>query len=63
MTLKGYGAYVEELLDAVVLHVLGNLLYLRLVLFVDAERLHQTFYVHIDLLLYFKFIILFSTTI
>jgi hypothetical protein len=47
-------AYIKELLDAVVRHVLGHLIYFRLVLLVNAQLLHQTLYVHIDL---FKFII------
>ena len=38
--------YIKQLLDSVVLDVLGDLLYLALVLLVDAQVLDQSFSVH-----------------
>ena len=43
---KNFEAYIEQLLNSVVLNVLGNLLNLTLVLLVDAQLLHQCFGVH-----------------
>ena len=39
--------YIEELLDSMFLHVLGDLIDLGLVLLVDAKMLHQSLCVHI----------------
>jgi hypothetical protein len=39
-------SYVKQFLDSVVLEILGNLLYLALVLLIDAKLLHQCFGVH-----------------
>ena len=38
--------YIKQLLDSVVLDVFGDLLYLALVLLVDAQVLDQSFSVH-----------------
>lgn len=38
--------YIKQLLDSMVLDVLGDLLYLALVLLVDAQVLDQSFSVH-----------------
>ena len=40
------GTYIKQLLDSVVLDVLGDFLYLALVLLVDAKVFDQCFSVH-----------------
>ena len=40
-------AYIEQLLDSVLLHILGDLVDLRLVLLVDPKMLHESLCVHI----------------